>query len=306
MTTTQADHRKGLLITAIGGLFLTFDIPLIKLSDGNAWSILMTRSLFTFTVTIIIWALWRIITGKRRELIPGKSGYLVALCYGLSSIAFLTGVFNTSTANVVFILAFNPMFAALFGWIFLRIRPKPATLLTMLMMLIGVAIIVSDGIATGNMFGDIMSIIAAMLMAAAITISRASGKDMGLTAIFSTCIPFAVAAYMVVQHSGYQITDVTWIAIDGAIMMPIAFLCLATGPRYISGPEVAMFYLLETILAPIWVWLIFSEEPSSRTLVGGGIMVVALVSHSTWQLMQTRKIKAKAGKTEPVKIVPLH
>ena len=70
--------------------------------------------------------------------------------------------------------------------------------------------------------------------------------------------------------------------------MPISFFCLATGPKYISAPEVAMFYLLETVLAPIWVWMIFSEVPSRNSMIGGAILIVALLVHSLWQLSRRR------------------
>ncbi|PRD45953.1 EamA/RhaT family transporter [Phyllobacterium phragmitis] len=291
MPAPQLDHRKGLIITGIGGLFLTFDIPLIKLADGNSWSILMVRSITTFTAALVIWGIWSLVSGKARPLVPSRAGYLVGLLYGLSSIAFLSGVFLTSTANLVFILAFNPMFAALLSWIFLGERPKPVTLVAMFFMLVGVAIIVSEGISSGNWIGDMVAVVAAFLMACAITISRSTGEDMGLTAILSTCIPFVVAGSMVLTHSGYAIADPKWILLDGAIMMPIAFLCLATGPKYISGPEVGMFYLLETILAPIWVWIIFYETPSRQSLVGGLILIVTLVVHSLWQLRDAHRAR---------------
>jgi drug/metabolite transporter (DMT)-like permease len=74
--------------------------------------------------------------------------------------------------------------------------------------------------------------------------------------------------------------------------MPLSFFCLATGPRYITGPEVAMFYLLETVLAPIWMWMIFYEVPSRNSLIGGSILIVALVAHAVWQLSQGRKRRA--------------
>ena len=93
---------------------------------------------------------------------------------------------------------------------------------------------------------------------------------------------------------GYRIDDPVWIIINGAIVMPIAFFCLANGPKYLSGPEVAMFYLLETVLAPIWVWMIFSEIPSTQSLIGGTILIVTLVSHSLWQLQQGRRRRKAA------------
>lgn len=284
----SGNHAKGLLITAIGGLFLTVDIPLIKLADGNAWSVIMVRAGLTFIASLVIWAVWSLLTGKKQTLIPGKTGIIVALLYGLSATCFVTAVFNTSTANLVFILALNPMVSAILGWVFLKERPSRATFITMFFMVIGVLIIVSDGVSSGGWFGDMVALLATTCLASAITISRTTSKEMGLAAIIATCLPCAVALYFVVTKTGYQINDVKWIALDGALILPVAFICLATGPRYLSGPEVAMFYLLETILAPIWVWMIFQEVPSTATLTGGAIMITALLSHSTWQLRKHR------------------
>jgi len=273
----------------VGGLALTVDIPLIRLADGEKWSILMLRTGTTFLAGLLIWTIWRMIGPRAPRLIPGWTGAAVAACYGLGAIAFITSVFNTSTANVVFILAFTAMFSAVFSWIFLGERPRPATLLAMAAMLGGVLIIVGDSIGTGNLFGDFMALCSSAMVAAAITISRASGKDMGFTPLIGVILPFLVAVAVVGGGSGYQVSAPWWILLDGAVVIPLSFFCLATGPKYISGPEVAMFYLLETVLAPIWVWLIFAETPTQNSLIGGSILIAALIAHSAWQLLGGRR-----------------
>lgn len=285
MPTHHTDHAKGLLITGIGGLALTVDIPLLKLSNGNAWSVLMMRTGTTFLAALVIWAIWRLITPSAPKLAPGRKGLMVAGLYGLGSIFFITGVYNTTTANLVFILAFNTMFAAILSWIFLGERPRGGTFLAMAAMLLGILVIVWDSVGTGNLFGDLMAACSALCIASAITISRSCREDMGFTALIGVIFPFTVAAFMV-GGTGFRIDEPWWIVFNGAVIMPLSFFCLATGPRFISGPEVAMFYLLETVLAPVWMWMIFSETPSRNSLVGGIILIVALVAHSIWQLVE--------------------
>ena len=298
LVNSPSDHAKGLLLTAIGGLTLTVDIPLIRLAQGEPWSILMVRCATTVFTALVIWLIWRSISPKAPALLPGWTGVIVAALYGVGSITFITAVYNTSTANLVFILAFNTMFSALLSWIFLGQRPAKATLITMAVMIFGVLIIVWDSVGSGNLFGDLMAACSAFLIASAITISRHSGKDMGFTALIGVIFPMIVAALMV-SKTGYRIDAPWWIIFNGAVIMPISFYCLATGPRFLSGPEVAMFYLLETVLAPVWVWLIFSETPSTPTLIGGTILICALVAHSLWQLAQGRKAQTKGNFRHP-------
>jgi len=293
-----SDHAKGLALTAFGGLTLTVDIPLIRLANGDHWSILFMRTGTTLIAALLIWAIWRFFSPKAPQLIPGRAGLAVAALYGLGSIVFITAVYNTSTANLVFILAFNTMFAALLSWVFLKERPRPATLIAMLFMIFGVLIIVGDSIGTGQMFGNVMALLSTLCIAGAITITRASGKDMGFTSLVGVVFPFAVAVLMV-SKTGINVAAPWWIILNGAVVMPIAFFCLANGPKYISGPEVAMFYLLETILAPVWIWMIFAEAPSRNSMIGGTILIVTLVVHSLWQLQDGRRRRAALAVRHP-------
>lgn len=285
-----ARHRRGLTITALGGLALSFDIPLIRSANGEVWSILALRSLSTFLVALIAWFVLNRVLGRRVALIPGKAGLVAGLFYGINSFTFLLAVFNTSTANVVFVLAFTSMFAAILSWIFLKERPSNATLLTMAVMVFGVAVIVQDGLESGHLFGDVMAACSALLLAGAITIARKSGRDMALVPLTTAIFP-AIAAFLLLPSSGISIAEPGYILFNGLVMIPLAFFCLATGPRYLSAPEVGMFYLLETILAPIWVWIVFSETPTTQTLIGGAILVLALIGHSLWQ-MRNKAVKA--------------
>ncbi len=292
MTPLPADaalHRKGLLITAFGGLMLTADIPLIRLSDGDAWSVLAVRSAFTFVSAMLVWSLIRLVTGQKTPMVPGLPGLAVTALYGVSSITFMLAVFNTTTANLVFMLAFNPMFSALLSWAFLKERPRPQTFLAMAVMIAGVSLIVAEGIAAGNMWGDLAAFASSFILASAITISRKAGTDMGFAPLFATFVPALIGLAMAGGPASITLAEPGWLALNGLVIIPVAFWCLATGPKYISGPEVAMFYLLETILAPVWIWMIFAEVPSRGALAGGAIMITALVAHSLWQMGESRR-----------------
>ncbi|CDM57130.1 MULTISPECIES: DMT family transporter [Rhizobium] len=278
-----SDHRKGLLLTAIGGLALSMDIPLVRLAHGDMWSILGMRSLTTVAVAVLVICLTSYVKGTWPVLVPGRHSLAAGLLYGCSTLTFLLAVFNTATANVVFIVAFNPMFGALLSWVFLKERPSVSTLVTMAVMVFGVGLIVHDGLAGGHVFGDAMALLSAFILASAITVGRASRRDMGFVPLLAAALP-AILGFAKALPSGLAIEHPAWIILNGALLMPVAFWCLATGPRYLSAPEVGMFYLLETILAPIWIWLVFAETPPTMTLIGGAILVFAIMAHSLWMV----------------------
>jgi drug/metabolite transporter (DMT)-like permease len=298
LSSPNDQHLKGLILCAIGGLAITADIPLVKLASGDPWPILLVRCSMTILVGLAGWMIWRTFDRNAPKLIPGKAGLIVAALYGVSSVFFIIGVYNTSTANLVFILALNTTFSAALSWIFLKERPRNGTLIAMAAMIFGVLIIVWDSLGTGNIVGDAAGFAASIIIAIAITITRASGKDMGMASLIGVSLPLVVATVMV-AGSGFRIDAPWWIILNGAVVMPIAFYCLGTGPKYLSGAEVAMFYLLETVLAPIWVWMIFNEVPTRNSLIGGAILITALVAHSIWQITQNRKRRATAALRYP-------
>ena len=151
----------------------------------------------------------------RQSSSPAGRG--LAWRYGLTGVTFVTAIYHTSTADLVFILAFNTVFAALLSWLFLRERPRLGTVIAMSAMILGVLIIVGGSVGTGHLFGDFMALCSALFVAIAITISRASGKDMGFTALIGVVLPLAVALYMV-SGEGFHVNQPRWIIFNRAVI----------------------------------------------------------------------------------------
>ncbi|MFZ2102564.1 MAG: DMT family transporter [Oricola sp.] len=284
-------HQKGLLLTGFGGLVLSFDIPLLRLANADVWTVQFVRPGLGLIMALLIWgavSLWR---RRAITLLPGKTGILVALLYGVASTIFVGAIFHTTAANIVFILSLNSMFAALLGWLWLGERPARATLATMAVTVAAVLLIVGDSLHTGNWLGDLMTLCCAAIIATVITITRRSGRDMGFAPMIGGLLPLAVAAVMLAPQgvTKLAVENPVWLILDGGLLIPISFWCLATGPKYISGPEVAMFYLFETVLAPVWMWLVFREAPTPASLAGGVIIIAALLAHTAWQYRRLRK-----------------
>lgn len=287
MFSRLSNHEKGLMLAGFGGFMLTVDIPLMRLAEGTPWSVMLLRSCLVIAAAGIYIAARRWRTGRTPTIIAGRAGFAALLLYGASTTCLLLAVYHTTTANLVFILAFSPMFTALLSWAFLGERPRLPTLLAMIAMAGGVAIIVHEGLGHGHLVGDLLALATTMFLAGAITISRGSGRDMSLAPMIGSFAPLVLSIAMVSQ-TGFRLDLPWWIVIDGLIVLPISYFCLAAAPRYLYGPEVAMFYLLETVVTPIWIWMIFAEVPGKQSTIGGTILVIALIAHSTWQLRRRR------------------
>ena len=277
------------MIALIGGLVLSFDIPLIRLADGDIWSVMTFRCLGVGIAGIFIFLIARFLGLRDLKFDFRAPAIIASLLYALTSVSFIASVFYTSTANVVFILAFTSMFAALLGWLLNNEMPNKATLATMAATVFGVGIIVWDGLSAGRWFGDLLALFTSCFLALAITTTRKYDVDLRVNVLAANVVPAAISAIFMFSNPDSFINAPHWSLVNGLIVIPISFFCLAYAPRLLYGPLVAMAYLLETIFAPIWVWMIFNETPTTMTLFGGGVMLSAIITHATWELMQARR-----------------
>lgn len=274
---------KGLGLAFIGGFALSIDIPLIRLAESDPYTVMVARGL---GMAFVLWLYWRFFADRSdmpRELFADRDFIAVGALSGVNNIFFTLAVFNTSTANVVFILAFNAMLAALISWPMTKERPSLATWLAIIVTLIGVGIIVADGFGSGNLFGDICALLCATLIALSLTLARRSGKDLSLAPGYGGAVAATFALPMMLWI-GPVSEKPLWLALDVLVLVPLAGITLWLAPRYIPAPHVALFYLLETVLAPLWVWFVFAETPGRNVIIGGSLVVAALTAHGVWEL----------------------
>lgn len=287
----STDHRKGLLITAAGGMLLTLDVPLLKLSGAETANMLALRGPMVASALLVYWAL--VLRRQGTPLFQGRASLIAGLLSFVQNLCFIGAINHSSVSNVVFILAFNPMFAALLSWVFLKERIGAGTVAAMLAALTGVLIIVWDGIGQGTWFGDLLALACGLLLAVALTYTRHTGKDLSLTPGIGMALS-AAAALPFANPGEMSAAGMGFLALNGLFIAPMSFALLALGPRYISAAEVAMFFLLETCLTPVWMWMIFGTVPPTASLIGGAIIMAALCVHSAAQLVAARKMAKQA------------
>ena len=283
--------RMAILITALGGLLFTLDLPLLRLSMADHWTMVFTRGIFLFAAIAGTWAVMRLWGKQTAPFIAGWAGLAVALASTVGNICYIGAVVYTDAANVVFIIALMPVIAAAMSHLFLRERVHPYTWSATAAAFLGAAFITSEGLKTGNWVGDGLAFASAFCSAAIFTIIRGTGKKVAtslatgnLASALLAALLFGIAPGALVASGAFGVPAWVWLALNGLIAIPLATVLLARGPRVLPSADVSMFFMLETVLTPVWIWLLFGEVPGSRVLIGGALVVVTLLAHSWWRL----------------------
>lgn len=278
----RREHRYGLLVTGLGGLLFTWDIPLLRLASVDQWTMTLTRGVFMFAAIGAWWLATRRLNGDNTPFINGPAGWLVVVTSTLANLFFIAAINRTTAANLVFILALNPIFCAVLACVFLRERPPLGTWFAAVLALFGVGIIAYDGFATGTLTGNSMALVVALCMAVALTTMRKTGKSV-ITSFATGSLLAALVASLWATPMAMPLADWGWLALNGLVVIPLATALMAIGPRYLPSAEVAMFFLLDTVLTPLWVWLLFTEVPTAHSIGGGAVVIVAVLSHTIWR-----------------------
>ncbi len=278
------DHRRGLLLTAIGAVLFTFDVPLIRLAaTDNPWTLMFARGLLLFLAMTVLWMVFQ--RGWRGSVsyISGAGGIIAAISSTLANLMFLAAVTETTAANLVFIIGLNPVICAVLAWIVLKEHVPWQTWLAIGLALFGVGIIGWGGHIAGTSKGDLLAFGVACCMAVTLTAARWSGKNIMTSLAIGALASACIAAFWA-EPAALPPVSWGWLAVNALIIIPVAMALLIIGPRYLPASEVAMFFLLELILTPLWMWLIFGETPTREAFVGGAIVFFTLLVHSIWRL----------------------
>lgn len=285
----MTETSKGLLITTLGVLLIVPDSLFVRLIDASGMTIAFWRLFLSGgLLTIGILALY----GKapfQAVLSTGRYGLIYMTGVGSSGILFTLAVTLTSVANVVFIIASLPVFAAVYSRIFLSEPFSPRMLSTMAAVMVGLAVIAygSGEIAHASLAGDALALSVSALFAAALTAARqvkhvsmvpaaAVGNVICALLILPVAEPFSVPVHqvpLVTAHAAF--------ILGGSVL-------LATGPRFITSAEVGLLVLLESALAPLLVWVVVGENPGVYTFMGGSIVIGALFISNLVALKRAR------------------
>lgn len=285
----MTETSKGLLITTLGVLLVVPDSLFVRLIDASGMTIAFWR-LFLSGGFLALGIL--ILKGKepfQAVFSTGRYGVIFMLGVGGSGVLFTLAVTLTSVANVVFIIASLPVFAAIYSRIFLAEPISSRMLLTMAVVMVGLAVIAYGSGETENasLAGDALALSVSALFAAALTaarrvkhVSMVPGAALGYVICAMLILPVA-EPFSVPAH------QVPLVGAHAAFILGSSVL-LTIGPRYITSAEVGLLVLLESALAPLLVWAVISENPGAYALLGGSVVIGALFVSNLVALRRAR------------------
>ena len=278
------DQQKGSLLAFVAVMFITPDSLFIRLSNVDTWGLVFYRGIIPF-VTVFLGML---IIYKLRFfnilLTSGYHGIIYIGTFSITNITFVVSIQNTNVANTLVMIATAPMLSAILGAIFLKEPPDKKTWVSIIITFLAIIYIFFDSIKLGNFYGDILGFITAIgLAVGAVTIRSAKSKNLVPAAVIGKLF-VATFALFFIESFVLENNDLIIVPLMCILCVAIPFVLVTIAPRFIPAAEVNLFFLLETIIGPIWVWLIIKEQPSIETLYGGVVIITTIAIHSFLKL----------------------
>ena len=274
-----------LAFTAI--MFITPDSLFIRLANVNSWNLIFYRGLIPFLV-VFIGLLFIYKTKLLKELINNSwHGVAYAAVFTMTNIVFVISIENTNVANTLIMIALAPMLSAIISFIFLNENPDQKTWIAIAITTLAVIYIFYDALDAGDFLGNFLGLVAAMGLAIGANIIRSAKKISLVPSAMLGKLMVALIALLFADQLKLEDNDLIIIPLMCVMCVAIPFVLVTLAPRYITAAEVNLFFLLETILGPIWVWLVIKEQPSIETIIGGIVIITTIATHSILSLKKT-------------------
>ena len=281
------DQQKGSLLAFVAVMFITPDSLFIRLSNLDTWGLVFYRGIIPFFTVFFGMILIYKLNFFKLLFNSGFHGVIYVATFSITNITFVVSIQNTNVANTLVMIATAPMLSAILGAIFLKEPPDRKTLISIIITFFAIVYIFFDSLKVGNFYGDILGFITAFgLAVGAITIRSAKTKNLVPAAVIGKLFVASFALFFIESFALID-KDLFIVPLMCILCVAIPFVLVTIAPRFIPAAEVNLFFLLETIIGPIWVWFIIKEQPSIETLQGGAIIITTIAIHSFLKLRKT-------------------
>ena len=271
----------GYILLLFGGFCLSWGGFIIRsFEEASIWQILFLRSFF-FLLALIAFLF---VTYKKNTFNiikeSGLPGLLGGFVLSFSFVAFVVAMSNTTVANVVFIISTQTMFLAIFGYFYLKEKVSLIGLTSILLAMSGIIIMVGDSISGGSLFGNIVALAIPINFAILVMIIRKNTKVDMVPAIFYSGIFSLIYGFFLAESFQFTKHDLWMGFLLGVPQLAVSFICITIGSRTVESATVGILMLMETLCAPLWVWLFLNEIPPISVFIGGAVIISAIILKS--------------------------
>ena len=281
------DQQKGSLLAFVAVMFITPDTLFIRLANVDTWSLVFYRGIIPFFTVLIGMLIIYKYDFFKMLFTSGHHGLIYIITFSVTNIAFVVSIQNTNVANTLVMIAMAPMLSAILGALFLKEMPDNKTWIAIGITFVAAVYIFYDSLQLGSIFGDLLGLLCALgLAVGAVTIRSAKNKNLVPAAVVGKLI---VAIFAMFFIETYALIDMDLLIVPLMCVMCVAipFVLVTIAPRFIPAEEVNLFFLLETIVGPIWVWMVIKEQPSLQTIQGGIVIILTIAIHSFLKLKKS-------------------
>ncbi len=284
---TLNEQQKGSLLAFVAVMFITPDSLFIRLASVDTWSLVFYRGIIPFFTVLIGMLLIYKANFFKMLFTSGRHGIIYIITFSITNIAFVVSIQNTNVANTLVMIAMAPMLSAILGAIFLNEMPDSKTWIAIAVTFFAAIYIFYDSLQLGNIFGDLLGLVCALgLAVGAVTIRSAKTKNLVPAAVVGKLL-VAIFAIFFVETYALVGRDLLIVPLMCVMCVAIPFVLVTIAPRFIPAEEVNLFFLLETIIGPIWVWMVIKEQPSLETIQGGIVIILTIAIHSFLKLKKS-------------------
>ncbi len=283
----MTNNAKGLALTSLGVFIMSLESLLIKLTTISPF-------LFSFYIGIFMFiSMLTTFVFNKKEYIKtalSKSFFMLIICatlMAISNIFFITAVKTTTVANVVIIFSTSALFSALFAYLFYREKISKNIVIASFFIFFGLFIIFNDKLEMGSFLGNIYALLCTAIFSISfVLLSHYKEMDRVILTAFSG-LALSILAFFFCDELMIDFKTLLIVMTMGLLISPISRVLLGNGAIYISASEVSLLMIIETIMAPIWVWIFLDEVPSFYTFVGGTIIIATLIVNSLYSLKKS-------------------
>ena len=268
----------GYVLIVMGAFFLSWGGLLVREFDGNdIWQILFWRAFF-FTITLIIFIYYtykkEAVSAIKKSGLPGIIG---GFAMSLGFIAYIVSMTETTVANVLFIISTQTIWLAIFGYLFLKEKISLKTFLSIILAMIGIAVMIGGSLNKGSLFGNLIALFIPINFAFLILLIRKFSKLDLVPALFYAGVIIVIVAFFMSETILISKHNLLVSFLLGSFQHACGFICIVIGARSTPAVVVGLLMLTETLLGPFWVFLFLNEIPPMSVFVGGSIIVIAVI-----------------------------